>query len=313
MATIVFVYLFATAKNDTFNTSIIMVYSETVRYPVHYLELADAGKIAYLDEGKGTQTIVFVHGLANYSLSWARNIEMLREHFRCIAIDLPGNGYSDKNGPPYSIQFFARCVADFIRQLNLSSVILAGHSMGGQIAITTLLHYPQLAQKLVLCAPAGLEQFTEIEKNLYRASLSFWDMFASEESNLRKSIRSSFFQYTTQADGMINDLVALMATYPPKGYRRMVDTCIQAMLDEPVYERLGEITQPVLVLFGERDALIPNRIIHPVTTKHLAEQGVARFRHGSLAMIPQCGHFLQWEKATQVNDLIKEFVERDEN
>jgi pimeloyl-ACP methyl ester carboxylesterase len=88
----------------------------------------------------------------------------------------------------------------------------------------------------------------------------------------------------------------------------MIDACINAMLHEPVYEVLNTIQQPTLVLFGERDALIPNRLIHPVTTRQIALQGIQRLPNARLEMIERCGHFLQIEKADEVNELIASFL-----
>lgn len=59
----------------------------------------------YIDEGEG-DTFLFIHGLATYALSWRRNIDELKKSYRCIAVDLPGNGLSDRADYPYGISFF---------------------------------------------------------------------------------------------------------------------------------------------------------------------------------------------------------------
>jgi len=273
------------------------------------IKLSNGYTVSYIDEGKGAQTIVFIHGLANYSGTWAKNIEGLKHSSRCIAIDLPGNGYSEKPDTTYNIQFYAACVYDFIRLLNLRNVVLCGHSMGGQIAITLLLNAPDAAQKLVLCAPAGFERFNLFEKTMYRSVVSIADLFSSEESSLRNSIYSSFYQNPSQADGMIDDMVQILRSYPARIYRKMVESSIDGMLNEPVYERLGEISIPVLVIFGALDALIPNKLLHPVSTEQLAREAIAKMADARLEMVPFAGHFVQWEKAAVVNKLITSFLE----
>ena len=133
-------------------------------YQENRVELPDNCKIAYIDEGKGEKTILFIHGLANYAQCWKRNIDFLKHHYRCIAIDLPGNGLSDHNHHSFGMKFFANCIGNFISALKLKKVYLAGHSMGGQVALTTALQFPQLIEKMVLCAPAGFEKFTAMDK-----------------------------------------------------------------------------------------------------------------------------------------------------
>ena len=144
-----------------------MVANFTYPYKTQYADLPGDCRIAYLDEGKGERTLVFIHGLANYALVWKKNIEYLSQYYRCIAIDLPGNGLSDKNPHPFSIKFFAESVNNFIAALGLTNVTIVGHSMGGQVAMTTAINYPTCADALVLCAPAGFEEFSAMDKTLY--------------------------------------------------------------------------------------------------------------------------------------------------
>ncbi len=286
----------------------ILFYRQALTYDIHKVQLSNGCEVAYIDEGSGAQTILFVHGLATYARSWKYQIEGLKDKYRCIAIDLPGNGKSDRGDYPYGINFFAGCVYDFIQKLRLTNVVLAGHSMGGQVVLNLLINLPSAAEKLILFAPAGFETFNGIERSLYQSSISFLDMFSTEENSLRRTIRSSFYQYPPQVDEMIEELVGLMKVHSIRQYRAMIEACVAGMLHEPVFDQLHLIQQPTLVMYGERDALIPNRLIHPVNTRAIGEAGVARMPYATLQMIPRCGHFLQLEKASVVNGLVREFL-----
>lgn len=281
----------------------------TIQYPytVHTAALSDCN-IAYIDEGKGPRTILFIHGLATYALCWKKNIDTLKKHYRCIAIDLPGNGLSDRKDRKYSMQFFAEVVNEFIIKLGLKDVCLAGHSMGGQIALTTIIGHPGCATSLLLCAPAGFEQFSAFEKTMYHTSLHFADMFSSEENSLRQVTETSFYRNPKQANDLVNDLITIMHAHPMKEYRKMVEGCILSMVSEPVYDKLHQILQPALVIFGEHDALIPNKLLHHTTTKKIAAAGVHKMPGAILKLIPDCGHFVQWEKADEVNNMVNSFL-----
>ncbi|HEY9178542.1 MAG TPA: alpha/beta hydrolase [Flavipsychrobacter sp.] len=278
------------------------------KYEVHKVRLSNGCDMAYIDEGSGDTTLLMVHGLANYCGVWVKNIEVLKQHYRCIAIDLPGNGYSDTGDFTYGINFFSGCVYDFMLQLNLQNVVPIGHSMGGQVLLNLVISHPGVCKKLVLCAPAGFETFTHLERTLYKTSINFLDFFSTEENSLRKIIHASFHHYPRYADNMLQELVELMHRQPVSHYRKMVEACIDGMMAEPVYDKLHTIEQQVLVIYGERDALIPNRLIHHTTTKAMAEQAVAKMQHARLEMLPGCGHFVQLEKPDVVNSLITEFV-----
>jgi len=284
------------------------MFYKNAKYKTHYIRLSNGCEMAYIDEGKGDTTLLMLHGLANYAGVWAKNIERLKQQYRCIAIDLPGNGYSDGGDYPYGINFFSGCVYDFMLKLNLKNVVPVGHSMGGQVLLNLVINHPTVCEKLVLCAPAGFETFSQLERALYKTSIHFFDFFSTEENSLRKIVKASFYQYPDYADGMLQELVELMYRQPVSKYRKMVEACIDSMMEEPVYEQLHTIQQEVLVIYGERDALIPNRLIHHTTTKAMAEQAVGNMPHARLEMISGCGHFVQLEKPGAVNEFIREFV-----
>jgi len=280
-------------------------------FPQQQLVLSNGCAISYIDEGdQAAPCILFLHGLATSASSWSLNISGLKNHFRCIAVDLPGNGHSGRGDYKYGMQFFAGCIYEFITALGLSELTICGHSMGGQVAMTLLIHAPETAERLILCAAAGLEQFSVFERSMYRSAMGFLDLFSSEEMSLKKTIYSSFYQQPQQADPLIRELIDTLHQYPVSQYRKMMEACVNSMLEEPVYNRLGDIVQPTLVLFGERDALIPNKLIHPMTTRQLAIDAIRQMPAARLEMIPQCGHFLQIEKADTVNRLIREFLDR---
>lgn len=269
----------------------------------------DAIDLAYIETGQGDKTLLFVHGLGHSLSGWLKNIEELQLTYHCIAIDLPGNGYSPGSRDyPYSMRFFADCIAGFIIQKKLKNVYLAGHSMGGQISLTLAYYHPGLISGLILCAPAGLETFNNWERSLYRNTLYFAELLSDEESSLRQAIRNSFYKMPEQTSWFIQELVDLMKKQDKGDYRYMLDNCINAMLDEPVAAFFPAIDMPVAIIFGENDGLIPNRFLHPVSTRQLALDSARHFPEASVTMIPLCGHFLQWEKPRELNRAIQDFL-----
>lgn len=276
--------------------------------PYKTLQLKAGNNIAYLDVGQGPSTIIFLHGLATYSGSWMHNIEVLQKDFRCIALDFPGNGYSDKGDLPYGMHYFSKVVIELIEALGLTQVHLCGHSMGGQVALTLGIHYPQWVQKMILCAPAGFEHFSFYEKQFFHAALGFAGMWADEKQYLKQFVYNSFYQSPEQSDPMLAELFELLNQYTKSDYRSMIEACIQAMLNEEVWTQLKKCKPETLVLFGDMDQLIPNKLIHPYSTELLAKDAVAKLPNAQLKMLTYAGHFIQWEKAQEVNQAIKHFL-----
>ena len=278
------------------------------KFKTHRVELFNNINICYTDEGKGDKTIVFIHGLANYSEIWHEQIEELKKKYRCIAVDLPGCGLSSRGDFNFSMLFYSEVIQKFCEKLKLSNVILCGHSMGGHIAIVTTLRFPALAGKLVLIAPSGFEKFNSFEISLLKNSISIGNMFFNDETHLVTLLKQSFYKMSESGSKMISDLVVMLKSENMRQWRNMVEQCVLGMLNEQVFDLLQFIECPVLAVFGENDTLIPNIYFHPVTTKRIAEKACAEIPNAQLIVIPFSGHAVFMEKPKEVNRIIAGFI-----
>ena len=277
-------------------------------YPVNYLKLEDGRSIAYVDEGKGKHTIIFVHGLGSYLPAWKKNIEVLKNDYRCIAIDLPGYGKSSKEIHSGQMDFYADVIAEFTSKLGIERFVIAGHSMGGQIGMVTSLKYPELISGLVLIDPAGFETFHEGQKQWFREVMTVEGVTLTSNHQIRTNLNSNFYNMPNDAEFMITDRIALKGAKDFKNYCYAVVQSVNGMVDQPVIDKLSDIDQPVLIIFGKDDQLIPNPYLNPGFTKDIAEAGHAKLPKSKLVMIENCGHFAQFEKPAEVNAAIKDFL-----
>ncbi|HPI54075.1 MAG TPA: alpha/beta hydrolase [Chitinophagaceae bacterium] len=276
---------------------------------LHYAQLSNQLRIAYTDQGaKQAPTLVFIHGLANYHKVWDWNVIPLSATFRCIAIDLPGNGYSSRQDVAYSIDYFAKVLIEFLDVLKLTQVILVGHSMGGQIALTASLRFPERIDKMILFAPAGFEYYTPAEAVLFKSAITFGNFLNLDETHITQSITSSFYASSAISKKIIEDLNELIRNNDRVLYRKMLDACMNSMLDQALFASLHKIHQPVLVFFGENDMLIPNRFLHPVSTVDIARKACAELQNSVLVTYPETGHFVQIERMQDVNQTISSFL-----
>ncbi|MBC7381992.1 MAG: alpha/beta hydrolase [Bacteroidia bacterium] len=281
-------------------------------YPVKYAEIGNDIKLAYCDEGSGEQVILFVHGLANYIPVFEHNIDVLKNKFRCVAVDLPGNGLSSRGDYPFSMFFYAETLSRFMVQIGLRNVVLAGHSMGGQVSLMVALRYPQLVDRLVLMAPSGFEYFTDMEKTWVKSLMNFGSFMYSDAMSLESAITNSYYHDKKKdANRIINDLKSLMTGEQGKYWGKMVKANIEAMLDEQVVKFLPGVHQKTLLLYGKQDALIPNKVVHfNETTDSIAKNTAAVMANCEYHILNHCGHFVQIEAADEVNKLITAFIEK---
>jgi pimeloyl-ACP methyl ester carboxylesterase len=279
--------------------------------PVKTITVAQNTKVAYVEKGGG-DPIIFIHGLGGNLSHWLKCVTALSNSYQCIAIDLPGYGRSDKNISTAKdrMQYYADVVTEFIQKKGLQKVVLTGHSMSGQIAIIIALQHPELISKLILVAPAGLETFTEEEAAKMIAATPPELYQKQEEAVIRASYKMNFYQMPTDAETLIQDRLHLKKCADFNLYTEAVSKSIQGMLEHPVKAELSKITQPVLILFGSEDALIPNRFLHPkLSSDSLINEATALIKNSKSVVISQGGHLVPFEKPEEVAKEIKHFLE----
>src|SRR5690606_10496882 len=123
-------------------------------------------------------------------------------------------------------------------------------------------------------------------KALIKSGTQIMGMAVSDASKLRQALQSSFYKINPDANDMIQRMVQLLELQPQVHYKKMVDQCIHSMLDTDVWTIIPKIQQRTLILFGNMDGLIPNKLFHPYATNYVAERGSKRFPNSILHMIP---------------------------
>lgn len=192
--------------------------------------------------------------------------------------------------------------------------MLAGHSMGGQVAQTIALRQKVAIQKLVLIAPAGFETFSPFEKNWLKTFYLPPVVLTQTEEQIKKNFSKNFYRPTEEVEKFLKKRLALRRNVPAyASYAETVTQCVRAMLDEPVFNRLEEIAVPTLIIFGKQDQLIPNRLFRPEgTAEEIARTGHEAIPESKLILLEECGHFAQLEKAETINTEILQFLDAGE-
>ena len=222
-----------------------------------FIELADGTKLYALVAGPADaeRTLVFLHGLGGAQSTWANVLGEFADAYRIAALDLPGHGASDKLAPEttdYSIAGLANAVAQVLEQLDLAPAVLVGHSLGGAIALHLALERPKLAGGLVLVNSAGLGQeistelLDRIEAEPSREEAKALLELYYEDKRLIRDRGVDEMYASRTVPGADLALVSVEASAFSREGQRLVMT-----------DRLGELEAPVLLVWGERDRVIP--------------------------------------------------------
>ena len=271
-------------------------------YPLKKIKLSNHVEIAYADEGGGDYTLLFIHGLGGYHQVWKKNMDELRKNNRCIALDLPGCGKSAKGDYPFTIEFNAEVVSEFITSLRLKNVVLIGHSLGGQIAVSAALKNIPEVKKLVLLAPSGLVVLDDEEKSKVEEGVRPEKIKGFTDLGLKYAFGLGY------ASGKLPSDAAFMLKYRLNIKKRleyfdyfcqMMYKTNMAAVNEPVIDRLNGIRVPTLILWGKED-----KTLRP----ELAEKAKKRIPNCEVQITSPCGHMLQWECTEEVNSAIRQFI-----
>jgi pimeloyl-ACP methyl ester carboxylesterase len=126
--------------------------------PIRRVISVDGQRLSYLKAGPADgPVVVLLHGLISDSTTWQPAISALAGRgLRVIAPDLIGHGESDRPMVGYTLDDFAASLSEFLSALDLGAVTLAGHSLGGAIAMKFADSYPAQTARLVLVSSGGM-------------------------------------------------------------------------------------------------------------------------------------------------------------
>lgn len=232
---------------------------------------ADVGRILALpghdlqvrEDGKPrAPAIVLLHGFGGSLQRFDRAAPALAERHRVIRIDLVGHGGSEKPRAGYGTDEQARQVALALRRLGVRKALIAGHSMGGLVAVALAEREPALVGALILEASPPEARFTELPLG---ARLFFVPVIGEALHRLVSSSDGLVRQgaATTLAEGaeVPDQFVAAFrrVSYPASAGSRAGN--VKFLEERPLPERLARLGRPLplMVIFGARDRIVDPR------------------------------------------------------
>jgi len=239
-------------------------------------------------QGQGPN-LVLLHGLGASSFSWRHNRVPLARHFRVITPDLPGHGRSP--APPqadYRVAALVRGVLDFLDWHGLETAVLGGNSLGGGLSLLLAGEHPDRVPALVLLAPAAA---------LTRIPYTFYPLRLPVLGYAVAALLGPWF---------LPLFLRLVYGSPLRDLRRRLalrQVCRQLEIQplEEIDALLHRLTQPTVLIWGERDRILPAAQGHWLK-QHLPQ--------AAFHLLPQVGHAPQEEAPAVVNKIIIDFLRR---
>jgi pimeloyl-ACP methyl ester carboxylesterase len=293
-------------------------------WPVAFAELpevaktygmAKAPRVAYVELNKGGPkgSIVFMHGLGSYLKFWYFQLDAFAEAgWHVVAIDQPGYGKSEKPASfPYTMEAMGDVVREVLGQLGVQKPVLVGHSMGGQIAMSYGIRYPDEVRALVLVAPAGLEEFSAREKQWFKNVYSTSLVKKQPEYGIWGTVAlANFSNFRPELYWLVEERVRVVKDPAFDSYAYAQVRSVNGLAnDDFVRMSAGKITAPTLIVFGEEDKLIPSPFMHAgFASEHFARTGKS-IPGATLVGLPGCGHCVQLDCPTPWAAAVNGFLE----
>jgi len=267
---------------------------------------ADGVRLSCYLMGRG-DPILLLHGLGGSKVTLLPLIPALAQDHRVIVPDLPGHGESDKPRADYGPRFYARVVRHLMDAMDAEQAVVVGNSLGGRIAIELALRSAPRVAALALLDPS-------VPGFRWRYIMGFTRVFPTEFGAIPFPLRERWMRL------VIRRLFADPDRLPPEAYQAAANEFIRIYRrpaarmaffsslrtivterPEPFFSSLRRIKQPALVLFGERDRLVPPRL------------GVRLAQHlpnSEFVTLPGVGHVPQYEDTESTLEVLRSFLDR---
>lgn len=253
-----------------------MPFANVVNQKIYYAEIGNAQR---------GLPIVFVHGAAGSHLVWGLQVRALGEIAPAVALDLPGHGRSDLPGRN-TIDGYRDIVLGLLDALQFDRAVIVGHSMGGAIAQTLALSYPDRVAGLGLVGtgarlrvlPAILDGVLAPRDFDQTAELVVDNSFAPGlDAAMRKRAIAEFRACPAQVTH--GDYTAC------NGF--------------DIIPRVGEIHAPTVIVCGRADRMTPIKY---------SEFLAAKIANSRLVLVDNAGHSVMIEQADAVNRSLVDLI-----
>jgi pimeloyl-ACP methyl ester carboxylesterase len=251
------------------------------------------GATRYAVDGNGPP-VLLIHGVGARLENWEGAAAVLARHFKVIRYDLRGHGKSSKVPGPYSLDMFADDAAALLDHLGIARAHVAGHSLGGMIAITLACRHKQRVDHLAVLSAAAGRTEEERRKVMERIALIASGIPGDHFSN-------SLARWFTDEFRAANP--ELMEQYAARN-RENDPACYAAaytvLASGEVGPDLHRVAVPALVITGEHDLGSNPRM--------------ARFIHAGISgaelrILPRLRHSILIEAPRTVAGLLEPFFQ----
>lgn len=265
----------------------------------------DGAEVNYVDIGDqgDHRPIVFVHGLSGQWQNWLENIPRFAQERRVVAVDLPGFGISKMPHEDISIEFYGRWLERLCQRLDLGSVVFVGNSMGGFVCAETAITHPDRVERMLLLSSAGISTTSVYQPATVMVGKTAGLLLASTATQMRfiarrRALRRMALLVVARHAGRLKADLAYEGFMKGAGKPAFFDA-LMACVDYDFRERLPQVGCPTLVVWGEKDMILPVED---------ADEFVSMIPGARRILFKDTGHVPMAERPPTFNQVLEEFL-----
>lgn len=253
--------------------------------------------IHYEEHGTGPETIVFAHGLLWSGHMFHKQVDALKDRYRCVTFDFRGQGRSEVTASGYDMDTLTEDAAALIESLEYDPCHFAGLSMGGFVGMRLALRHPDLLKSLILMETSADPEPTEnIGQYRMLNFISRWFGMGLVVSR----VMPIMFGQKFLTDPERADEKAEWRRSMVRNNRVGTSRAVKGVIDrDGVYGQLDEIKKPTLIIVGDQDV---------ATVPHKSERIHGRIADSKMVVIPGAGHTASIEEPEAVTGAIESFL-----
>ena len=272
-----------------------------------FAERADGQLVVhYRDQGNPNGVpVVLIHGTAASLHTWEPLVEELGDKYRLITLTLPGHGLTGPHPEDdYSYAGLAEAIDAVVDELSLDNFVLGGNSLGGWVTWRYVLDQPGRVNALLLLNAWGMplrEGEPEPKSNIgFKIMATPIGAFLAEHYTPRFLVESSALQSVSVKEVITKEAVdRYWELLRLPGNRRAAGLRLNADREMAYADRVGEITAPTLIIWGDEDQLIP------VSSAQTFDE---RMPNTEVAIFKGIGHLPMEETAQKTAAAIDQFL-----
>lgn len=249
-------------------------------------------KLHYVEQGNEQGIpVILLHGFTDSWHSYETVLPHLSSNLHVFALTQRGHGNSDKPLTGYRPKDFAADIAAFMKEKKISAAFIAGHSMGGMIAMQFALDFPGMVKGLIIIGsgasfkdnPGVPELSAEINKLSGTVSPEFAGSF--QESTCAHPVDPAYYKV------LVNESLKV----PPFVWK----AAMNGIIETDLHSQLNKIQAPVLIVWGDKDGFC---------TKVGQEAMLREIPQARLLIYEETGHALHWEEPKKLAADLTEFI-----